>query len=81
MSCKYIIYSYIYNKIIANVYTRTVLCVWTFAKTGYNIFSYKTRTDFFGLVYHKNWCRTQKWNFKKLREVLEMKKKNKSFEN
>ncbi len=53
MSCKYIIQSYIYNKIIANIYTRTVLCVWTFAKTGYNIFSYKYSTDFLG-------CRTVK---------------------
>lgn len=53
MSCKYIIYSYIYNKIIANVYIRTVLCVWRFVKTGYNIFSYKTSTDFLG-------CRTVK---------------------
>ena len=53
MSCKYIIYSYIYNKIIANVYTRTVLCVWSFAKTGYNFFHIKHSTDFLG-------CRTVK---------------------
>ena len=54
MSCKYIIYSYIYNKIIANVYSHTVLCVWTSAKTGYNFFHIKHRTDFLGCSTVKN---------------------------